>query len=240
MQSNSTPGLVGESHQTTRPLRWSCYLLLLALFSAVSVTSILKARPLRSANDRSRWCTVWSLAERGTYRIDEIDADPRWRTIDKVRYQRPGDSEPHYYSTKPPLLPTLVTGVYLGGWALLLYATALIDHFDLFGLRQVWLHWKGETHRKSLFVTPSLYERVRHPLYVAWLVIFWAAPTMTVGHLLLAVGTTAYVCVAVLFEERDLVAALGAAYRDYQARTPRFFPRLFDRAPRGEQARSAG
>ncbi len=120
-----------------------------------------------------------------------------------------------------------VIGLYLFGWLLLLYTTFLIDHFDLFGLKQVWRRLSNRTYRAPIFRTPSLYKLVRHPLYIGWLTIFWAAPIMTVAHLLFALVTTAYILIAIRFEERDLVAAFGAVYVDYRARTPMLIPRLW-------------
>jgi methanethiol S-methyltransferase len=121
---------------------------------------------------------------------------------------------------------TTVIGLYGFGWALLLYTTFLIDHFDLFGLKQVWRLFGNRPYRAPIFRTPSLYKLVRHPLYIGWLVIFWCAPTMTVAHLVFALATTAYILVAIRWEERDLVAAFGAVYVDYRARTPMLLPRL--------------
>ena len=121
---------------------------------------------------------------------------------------------------------TLVRAVYFTGWGMLLYATALIDHFDLFGLRQAWLGFRGRPYASHPFKTPGLYKHMRHPLYVSWAIIFWATPVMSVGHLLFAVVTTAYMVVAVLLEERDLVGHFGDAYRRYQESTPRYFPRF--------------
>jgi protein-S-isoprenylcysteine O-methyltransferase Ste14 len=119
-----------------------------------------------------------------------------------------------------------VRTLYFGGWAMLLYSTALIDHFDLFGLRQAWLASRGRPYTSHPFKTPGLYKHVRHPLYVSWAIIFWAAPVMSAGHLLFAAVATAYMLVAVLFEERDLVVHFGDAYRRYQESTPRYLPRL--------------
>ena len=110
-----------------------------------------------------------------------------------------------------------VIGLYLFGWVLLLYTTFLIDHFDLFGLTQVWRRLTDKPYRPPQFHTPSLYKLVRHPLYIGWLTIFWAAPTMTVSHLVFAVATTAYILVAIRFEERDLVSAFGERYTTYRA-----------------------
>lgn len=120
----------------------------------------------------------------------------------------------------------LVIGLYAFGWALLLYTTFLIDHFDLFGLAQVWRHLRGQQYRPPQFRTPALYRVVRHPLYIGWLVIFWAAPTMTVAHLVFALMTTAYIVIAIQFEERDLVAAFGDDYVQYRRQTPMLVPRL--------------
>jgi protein-S-isoprenylcysteine O-methyltransferase Ste14 len=127
---------------------------------------------------------------------------------------------------------SVVIGVYLVGWLLLLYTTFLIDHFDLFGLKQVWRRLANKTYRAPVFRTPSLYKLVRHPLYIGWLTIFWAAPTMTVAHLVFALATTAYILIAIQLEERDLVAAFGNVYVDYRARTPMLIPRLWSRGAR--------
>ena len=123
-----------------------------------------------------------------------------------------------------------IIGLYLFGWLLLLYTTFLIDHFDLFGLRQVWRRLLDKSYRSPVFRTPSLYKVVRHPLYIGWLTIFWAAPTMTVAHLIFALATTAYILIAIQFEERDLVSAFGTTYIDYRARTPMLIPRLWSRS----------
>jgi methanethiol S-methyltransferase len=120
----------------------------------------------------------------------------------------------------------LILGLYALGWVLLLYTTFLIDHFDLFGLAQVWRHLQGKSYRPPQFRTPSLYRVVRHPLYVGWLVIFWAAPTMTIAHLVFAVMTTAYILIAIQLEERDLTDAFGSEYSSYKRRTPMLIPRF--------------
>jgi len=132
---------------------------------------------------------------------------------------------------------TTIIAVYLFGWALLLYTTFLIDHFDLFGLKQVWRRLKGSAYRAPQFYTPSLYKVVRHPLYVGWLTIFWAAPTMTVAHLVFALGTTAYILIAIQFEERDLVDAFGDRYTTYRRATPMLIPRLWPTKSTADKAR---
>ncbi len=134
----------------------------------------------------------------------------------------------------------VVIGLYLFGWALLLYSTFLIDHFDLFGLKQGWRKLTGKTYRAPQFYTPGLYRLVRHPLYVGWLVIFWAAPVMTAAHLLFALMTTGYILVAIQLEERDLVTAFGDQYVEYRRRTPMLIPRFGKRsaAPQPREAQS--
>ncbi len=119
-----------------------------------------------------------------------------------------------------------IAALYLFGWVLLLYATFLIDHFDLFGLKQVWRRLTGQAYRAPQFHTPGLYRLVRHPLYIGWLIIFWATPIMTIAHLVFAVATTGYILIAIQFEERDLVAAFGDTYEDYRRTTPMLVPRL--------------
>lgn len=133
------------------------------------------------------------------------------------------------WSASSNLARNIVIGVYLFGWLLLLYTTFLIDHFDLFGLKQVWRRLSNKTYRDPVFRTPSLYKLVRHPLYIGWLTIFWAAPVMTAAHLLFALATTAYILIAIQFEEADLVSAFGNTYVDYRARTPMLIPRLWSK-----------
>jgi len=110
------------------------------------------------------------------------------------------------------------------GWGLVLVATFLIDHFDLFGMRQVWLYLNGRPYTPRPFATPWLYRYVRHPLYVGWFFAFWATPTMTSAHLLFAVATSVYILLAIQFEEHDLVGEFGDTYEDYRRRTPMLVP----------------
>ena len=121
------------------------------------------------------------------------------------------------------------------GWALVLVSTFLINHFDLFGLRQVWLHARGKPYRPLPFGTPGLYRVVRHPLYLGWFFAFWATPTMTVAHLVFALATTAYILLAIQLEERDLMRA-HPEYGEYRGRVPMVIP--FLKAGRGEGKRT--
>ncbi len=114
------------------------------------------------------------------------------------------------------------------GWTLVLIATFLIHHFDLFGLRQVWLQFRGRPYRPLPFKTPGPYRLVRHPLYVGWFFAFWATPTMTLTHLVFALMTTAYILVAIRLEERDLIDALPE-YAQYRREVPMLLPRFGNR-----------
>ncbi|HVP27623.1 MAG TPA: isoprenylcysteine carboxylmethyltransferase family protein [Myxococcota bacterium] len=136
---------------------------------------------------------------------------------------------------------TLLTGLYLGGYGIVLLSTFLIDHFDLFGLRQVALHFQGRRYEEKRFATPWLYRLVRHPLYVGWLIAFWLTPDLTVGRVLFAAGMTAYILGAIPLEERDLAGTLGEPYLRWRERTPRFVPRFGPQPSRaGEREPQAG
>ncbi len=126
----------------------------------------------------------------------------------------------------------VLIGIYFGGYLLVLFATFMIDHFDLFGLRQVFLCLLGKKYTHPPLATPMLYRIIRHPILLGWMIAFWATPTMTYGHLLFAIGTTTYMLIAIPFEERDLAALLGEEYRHYRARTPKLlpWPNTFSRA----------
>jgi protein-S-isoprenylcysteine O-methyltransferase Ste14 len=117
-------------------------------------------------------------------------------------------------------------GIFAFGWATVLFTTFLIDHFELFGLRQGWAYATGRSLPEPSFKTPNVYRLVRHPMQLGFLIAFWAAPVMTIDRLVLAVLLTAYVLIALVLEEQDLVATFGDEYRHYQQRVPKLLPRL--------------
>jgi steroid 5-alpha reductase family enzyme len=133
----------------------------------------------------------------------------------------------------------MIYSFFAAGWMLILTATILINHFDLFGMRQVWLYLKGHPYTPLKFAVPSLYRYVRHPLYIGWLLTFWAAPTMTVAHLVFSIATTAYILIAIQFEERDLVEVHGAAYAEYRKQVPMLVPNLSPSIKRGVSVETA-
>ena len=120
--------------------------------------------------------------------------------------------------------------VFAGGFGLVLIATFLIDHFDLFGLKQVWRQFVGRDEAKPRFVTPLIYRVVRHPLYLGFILAFWSGPTMSAGHLLFAAAMTSYILIAIQFEERDLVRQLGERYAAYRREVPMLVPLLTPRS----------
>jgi len=133
----------------------------------------------------------------------------------------------------------ILQAAFWTGWALALVSTFLISHGELFGLRQVWARLCGHELPKPVFSAPSLYKAVRHPLYLGFLLAFWAAPTMSVGHLLFAVVTTHYILIGISLEERDLTALFGEQYRRYRAEVPKLIPLLRTREERRRQDRPA-
>lgn len=166
-----------------------------------------------------RWWTrfVPAPVERSTYVLASSLALVvlfwQWRPLPQLVWQAEGIARPLLYALSA------------AGWLLVLSGTFLINHFDLFGLRQAWFNLRGRPTPDEPFVERAFYRIVRHPLMLGFLVAFWATPTMSVGHLLFAVATTGYILLAVKFlEERDLLAMHGDTYRDYQRRVPMVLP----------------
>jgi protein-S-isoprenylcysteine O-methyltransferase Ste14 len=188
----------------------------LALLGAFGVQHSVMARPAFK-----RWWTrlVPNTIERSTYVLLSslllILLFWQWRTMPEI-----------IWDVTWPAGRIGVWVLFWTGWVMALTATVLINHFDLFGLRQVYLAWREKPYTEIGFRTPLLYRVVRHPLQLGFLFAFWATPTMTAGHLLFAAATTAYILVALKFEEHDLIAALGEQYREYRRRVPMLIPGL--------------
>ena len=191
----------------------------LGLVALFAVQHSVMARPAFK-----RWWTriVPEPAERSTYLVASslalIALFIYWEPIGGVLWSAAGTAR------------TAVITLYTVGWLLLFYTTFLIDHFDLFGLTQVWRRFTGQSYRSPQFHTPSLYRLVRHPLYIGWLTVVWAAPTMTIAHLVFALATTIYIFIAIPLEERDLVSAFGERYVEYRTHTPMIVPRLWGKS----------
>jgi protein-S-isoprenylcysteine O-methyltransferase Ste14 len=146
---------------------------------------------------------------------------------------------PNLWDVQHPLGRALVYGVFAGGWLLVPVTSLMINHFDLFGSRQVWLHLRQKQYSVPAFRTPMLYKLVRHPLYLGWMIAFWATPTMSAGHVLFAAVLTTYMLVAIPIEERDLAELYGEKYEQYRRRVPALIPRPTVLAPATATAEAA-
>lgn len=196
----------------TDPL-WFAALINVGLLGVFALQHSVMARPAFK-----RWWTriIPEPAERATYTLLSslalILIFWQWRPMGGV-----------VWDVQHPALRVALYAVFALGWLTVLCTTFLINHFDLFGLRQVWLYLNNRAYTHLCFTTPGPYRFVRHPLYVGWLLGFWGTPTMTAAHLLFAVVTSAYILIAIQLEERDLVAA-HPEYEDYRRRVPMLVP----------------
>jgi methanethiol S-methyltransferase len=185
-----------------------------ALLALFAIQHSVMARP-----SFKRWWTrfVPESAERSTYVLLASLALGllywQWRTMPAV-----------VWDVTSPLQRLGLWALFWFGWVTVLAGTFMINHFELFGLRQVYAVWRGKSYKDNGFRAPLLYRLVRHPIMVGFIIAFWATPTMTAGHLFFAVGTTGYILAAVQLEERDLVGALGDPYREYRSEVGMFVP----------------
>jgi methanethiol S-methyltransferase len=129
--------------------------------------------------------------------------------------------------TDTPILQYLLLGLFAIGWLIVLISTFLLNHFELFGLSQVWTHARGAQPAEPKFRTPAFYSAVRHPIYTGFILAFWATPAMSWGQLLLAAGMTVYILIGIRHEERDLIGVFGDTYVEYRTRVGMLVPRLF-------------
>lgn len=130
------------------------------------------------------------------------------------------------WNVENPMGMAIMWALFAGGFLIVLVSTFLLSHFELFGLKQVWLNMRGQRPGTMKLAQPLFYRLVRHPLYTGFFLAFWATPVMTAGHLLFAVAMSAYMLIAIRYEERDLVALYGAEYEDYRGRVGMLTPRL--------------
>jgi methanethiol S-methyltransferase len=188
----------------------------LALLVAFGLQHSIMARPTFK-----NWWTrfIAQPVERSTYVLASnfmlIAMFILWQPIDIV-----------VWDVEAPLGRAVMWTLFAAGWLMVPAVTLLINHFDLFGTRQVWLHLSGRPYEHLPFRKPLAYKHVRHPLYVGWIIAFWATPTMTLGHLLFAAAMTAYIMIAVYFEERNLVQHFGEQHAQYRREVPMLVPRL--------------
>ena len=193
---------------------WQALLIDALLIALFAVQHSVMARP-----SFKRWWTrfVPEPAERSTY----VMCTNAVLIVLFVFWQPLGGT---VWDVENPIGRAALWTVYALGWLTVLGTTFLINHFDLFGLRQVWLYFRGKPYTHIRFRTPGPYQFVRHPLYVGWITAFWATPTMTLAHLVFAVGMSAYILIAIPFEERNLVMHHGESYAGYRRRVPMLIP----------------
>jgi protein-S-isoprenylcysteine O-methyltransferase Ste14 len=188
----------------------------LLLLSVFAIQHSVMARPWF----KQRWTRIVPPAiERSTYVLLSSLAlfllYWQWRTMPAV-----------VWNVESTAGRVILWALFWAGWATVFASTFMINHFDLFGLRQVWLNWRGQPYRELGFRTVMFYRMIRHPIMAGFIVAFWATPSMTAGHLLFAAVSTAYILVAIQLEERDLTDMMGEQYRDYRHRVAMLVPGL--------------
>ena len=193
---------------------WTSMVIDFALMALFAAQHSVMARP----SFKAAWARIVpSPIERSTYVWLSCAVTAllmwQWRAIDVV-----------IWDISQPVGRWIMWALFAGGLVMVSAVSLLISHFDLLGTRQVWLHLHGREYTSLPFRMPGIYSRIRHPQYVGWMISFWAIPTMTGGHLLFAAVMTAYMMVATVFEERNLVEYYGAEYEEYQRNVPKFIP----------------
>jgi len=200
---------------------WTALLLNAGILMLFAVQHSIMARPWF----KKRWTKIVSPAiERSTFVLATVGVFAvmftQWHPIPEL-----------VWSVESPVAVYAIYALAAMGWLIVLLATFMIGHFELFGLAQVWHHLRNKPGGQPRFRTPGFYRVVRHPIMLGFLIAFWATPTMTVGHLVFAIGVTGFILVALQFEERDLKNALGGAYEEYSKDVPMLLPKLSGSKP---------
>ena len=207
----AVPKSIDKGYQGGTAYAWLVDILLLSLFA---LQHSIMARP-----EFKKWWTrfVPVAIERSTYVLfasaSLILLFAFWRPLTDV-----------VWDVQNSMLSGLLTGLYFFGWFIVLFGTFLINHFNLFGLQQVYNNLNNREPGMQSFVTPLLYKFVRHPIMLGFIIAFWAAPYMSTGHILFSIGTTAYILIAIQLEERDMVGVYGAEYKRYQREVSQIIP----------------
>ena len=218
--SMMVPKTINSGNQSTVSRSLIINLVLLGLFA---IQHTIMARP----GFKQKWRKVLPVhAERSTFVLVTslllFLLFWQWRPVTTV-----------IWTVEHPFGRWLLWTLFWLGWIMVLLSTFMIDHFDLFGLRQVWLYLLGKDYHHVKFQTTWLYKYLRHPIMLGFIIAFWATPHMTTGHLLFAVATTVYILVGIQFEERDLIRFLGTDYEEYRRRVPMLIPFVKKRGGKG-------